>query len=273
MTDTDAIRSAREILAAARKIVVFSGSGLSAESGIPTFRDVGGIWERFRPEDFATIQGLIRMFVTQPDRIREFVYLGIGDAIRAEPNAAHRAIAELEQRRPVTVATQNIDGLHQAAGSRNVFELHGTLYALQCDQCGWRTDLSKDTLSSMIGQLAEPLPRVGRRLRLARLLRPLLSRCSVCRGRMRPAIVFFGEGLPPDAWKGAEQACLQCRAMLVVGTSAQVYPAAMLPSMAHNVGAKIVVVTLDPSFTAPWTDCVVVGPAAEVVPTILGAVV
>lgn len=271
-TETQAIHRAREVFHAARRIVVFSGAGLSAESGIPTFRDVGGIWERFPPEHFATLPGLARMFFAHPDRVREFVSAGIGDAVRAEPNAAHRAIAELERRREVTVVTQNVDGLHQAAGSQVVHELHGTLFALQCDRCGGRSDLSREDLREVVDRLAVPLPRLGRRMRLARLLRPLLPRCRTCRGRMRPAIVFFGESLPAGAWKASEQACLRCQAMLVVGTSAQVYPAAMLPSLAHDAGARIIVVTMDPDFTADWVGDLVVGPATQVVPQILDAV-
>lgn len=265
------IEHARRIFNNAQRIVVFSGAGLSAESGIPTFRDEGGIWDKYPPADFANLPGLARMFLTQPDRLRQFVSAGIGDAVRAEPNAAHKAIAELGQRKQVTVVTQNIDGLHQAAGSKTVHELHGTLYALQCDACGIKTDLSRDRLRRLTESLAEPLPRFGRRLRLARLLQPLLPRCRVCKGRMRPAIVFFGENLPPDAWQGAEQSCMRCQAMLVVGTSLEVYPAAMLPTVAHQIGAKIVIVTTDAKFTANWADCIVVGPAAQVVPEILAA--
>ncbi len=269
MDQCDALTSARHIFAGARRIVVFSGAGLSAESGIPTFRDEGGIWERFPPEEFATLIGLTRVIITQPDRLREFVYAGIGDAVRAEPNDAHLAIADIERRKPVTVTTQNIDGLHQAAGSTTVHELHGTVYAVQCDQCGWRKDLPRQQLHAMVEQLAEPLPRLGRRLRLARVLGPLLPKCEVCRGRMRPAIVFFGESLPPDAWQSSEDACRRCDAMLVVGTSAQVYPAAMLPMIAHEAGAKIVVTTLDPKFRAAWANVLVVGPATQTVPAIL----
>jgi NAD-dependent deacetylase len=269
MSDPELIRLSRQIIANAQRIVVFSGAGLSAESGIPTFRDEGGIWEKFPPADFANLQGLARMFLTQPDRLRQFICSGIGDAVRAEPNAAHRAIATLEKRRKVTVITQNIDGLHQAAGSTTVHELHGTLYALQCDQCGWQKPLSRDTLRELTQALVEPLPRVGRRIRLARLLRPLLARCSECKGRMRPAVVFFGESLPPDAWQAAEQACLRCQVMLVVGTSLQVYPAAMLPTIAHEVGARIIVVTMEPQHTTPGADYTIVGPAAQIIPDIL----
>ncbi len=272
MTASEAIVRAGQMLASARRVVVFSGSGLSAESGIPTFRDEGGIWERFPQEDFAEVSGLIRMFLTQPDRLRAFVSEGIADAARAKPNAAHLAIAELERHCEVTVATQNIDGLHQEAGSTQVHELHGSLFVLRCNRCGRRVDVSREELSDLSERLAAPLPRLGQRTRLIRLVLPLLRRCPSCRGRMRPAIVFFGEQLPTEAWKAAQTASLRCEAMLVVGTSAQVYPAAMLPALAHDVGSKIVVVTLDGSFVAPWADHTVVGPAAEVMPEILQVV-
>lgn len=269
MTDTDVIERAGEIIATAERVVVFSGAGLSAESGIATFRDVGGIWERFPAQDFAEVSGLIRTFMTRPDRLAEFVAEGVGDACRAEPNAAHLAIAELAGRVDVTVVTQNIDGLHREAGSEVVHELHGSLFRLECTRCHRQEPVSREALREMADRLTEPLPRVGRRTRLIRLILPVVRRCSSCRGRMRPAIVFFGEQLPPDAWQASQTACSHCDAMLVVGTSAQIYPAAMLPMLAHDSGAKVVVVTLDTDFAARWADHIVVGPAATVVPQIL----
>jgi NAD-dependent deacetylase len=269
MSDTDALGRAREIFASAERVVVFSGAGLSAESGIATFRDEGGIWERFPPEDFAEVPGLIRTFVTSPDRLREFIAEGVGDAARAEPNAAHRAIADFERRAAVTVVTQNIDGLHREAGSTAVHELHGSLFRLRCTRCDRQEDVSRAALREMADRLAEPLPALGRRTRLIRLLLPMLRRCGSCRARMRPDIVFFGEQLPADAWQPGQEASAHCDTMLVVGTSAQVYPAALLPMLAHDSGAKVVVVTLDPDFVERWANHVVVGRAATVVPQIL----
>ncbi len=272
MNGSDAIERARDAMAQARHICVFSGSGLSAESGIPTFRDEGGIWERFPQEQFAEIGGLVRSFLTQPDRLREFVAEGVGDAARAAPNEAHVAIARTEQKRRVTVATQNIDGLHQAAGSETVHELHGSLFVLQCTGCGWRRELGRETMRQLAADLSEPLPLVAKRTRLTRLLLRLLPRCEVCRARMRPAIVFFGEQLPQDAWHAAQTAAVDADAMLVVGTSATVFPAAMLPAIAHDTGAKIIVATLDADFVAPWADVTVVGAATETVPAIFEGV-
>ena len=269
MTD-DGIQAARDAVASADRTVVFSGAGMSAESGIPTFRDEGGIWERFPPEDFATVPGLVRSFATQPDRLREFVGEGILDAARAEPNAAHLAIASAERDRQVVVVTQNVDGLHSAAGSTVVHELHGSLFVLQCTGCGRKRDVPRTELRELAEGLGTPLPRVARRTRLIRLLLPLLPRCESCKGRMRPAIVFFGEQLPEGAWSAAQAAVLHCDAMLVVGTSAEVYPAAFVPQLAHDSGATVIVVTLDPAFRAPWADHIVLGAAAEVVPLILG---
>ncbi len=271
MSQQDAVALAGATLARAQRIVVFSGAGLSAESGIATFRDVGGIWDRFPQEQFAEVSGLVGVFMTHPDRLREFVCEGVGEPARAEPNAAHLALAELGRSRHVTVVTQNVDGLHQEAGSTTVHELHGTLLALQCQRCGRRTDLCREALRRLAERLSEPLPKVGKRTRLIRLLLPLMRRCETCRGRMRPAIVFFGEQLPPDAWEAAQNASIRCDVMLVVGTSATVYPAAMLPALAHETDATVIVVTLDPSFTASWVDQIVVGPAAEVVPRIVSA--
>jgi NAD-dependent deacetylase len=220
MTETEQIRRVRRVLNSAQRVVVFSGSGLSAESGIATFRDKGGIWERFPQEEFAEIPGLIRVLATQPDRLRRFLCEGIGDAARAEPNPAHRAIAEFAKRHQVTVVTQNIDGLHQAAGTAVVHELHGTLFGLQCTSCGRAEPILRASLRDLADRLAPPLPKIGARTRLIRLIRPLVKRCSLCHGRMRPAVVFFGEQLPPHAWQAAQEACIRCDAMLVVGTSA-----------------------------------------------------
>ncbi len=195
---------------------MLTGAGISAESGIPTFRGPGGLWRSFKPEDLATPQA----FARDPKLCWEWYSWRRGLIAGVEPNAGHAAIAELERRSSAfTLITQNVDGLHQRAGSQNVLEIHGSIWLLRCTICAreW-TDLS----SSL------PIP-------------PLCQ----CGALARPGVVWFGENLNPKIWSAAERAVNACDVLLVVGTSAVVYPAAGLVPLARSAGAKIVEVNLE----------------------------
>lgn len=187
-------------LRGASHVVALTGSGISAESGIPTFRGVTGYWRRHHVEELASPEG----FTRDPHLVWTW-YNERWQACRAaQPNAGHFALAELEQRVPsMTVVTQNVDGLHVRAGSHTVFELHGALREAYCDRCGERAAMPDE---------GWPLDAID----------------HACGGRMRPGVVWFGEALPMQAWAGAEAAVAAADVLLIVGTSAVVYPAAGL---------------------------------------------
>jgi NAD-dependent deacetylase len=263
------LQTARDLIRSARNIVVFTGAGISAESGIPTFRDPGGIWDQFPPDRFATLTGLTTVYRENPDDLRRFFYTGMHTLLQARPNPGHFAIAELSRHVRVTVVTQNIDGLHQRAGSQTVHELHGSMFELHCTQCDRIRNTSLLQLAEMVRLLADPLPSATPHRHILRLLRPITPRCTACRGRMRPTVVLFEEMLPIRAWEPAEQAASTCDLMIVVGTSASVYPAAFLPELAHRAGAQIIVINKDPSMTTSWAHLTLTETAASALPELV----
>jgi len=231
---------ARELLRKSTRIAVLTGAGISAESGIPTFRGSGGLWKNFRPEELATPQAFDR----DPKTVWEW-YLWRRELIaQAQPNAGHRALVELEGRNPeFTVITQNVDGLHDRAGSRHILKVHGDIWINRCRTCGRE-----------IGELpSEPLPH-----------------CT-CGGLLRPGVVWFGEPLPQDVWREAEHAASQADVFLVVGTSALVYPAAGLISYAQQNGAAVIEVNLEQTAFSDSVDVALRGPAGEILPQIIQA--
>ncbi|GIV58547.1 MAG: NAD-dependent deacylase [Bacteroidetes bacterium] len=234
-------------LARARRVAVLTGAGISAESGIATFRDAGGLWERFRPEELANV----RAFLRNPELVQGWYAYRRRIVEQAAPNAGHRALAELETLiADFTLITQNVDGLHQRAGSRNVLELHGNLMRTYCIDCG--RSASADELAA----LAEGAP----------------ARCVACGGLLRPDVVWFGEMLPVEAYEGAEAAARRAEVFLSVGTSAVVYPAAGLPLLAREHGAYVAEVNPEASAIAGALDEVVAGRAGEVLPRLVAAV-
>jgi NAD-dependent deacetylase len=232
----------RERVQEARRVVVLTGAGVSAESGIPTFRGADGLWRRHRAEDLATPEA----FGRDPRLVWEW-YAWRRELIAARrPNAAHEAIAALETHVPeFLLVTQNVDGLHRRAGSRRIVELHGNLWRVRCVAEGAVTE-----------NLEVPLPS-------------LPPRCA-CGALLRPDVVWFGEALPTDAIRQAYDAVESCEVMLVVGTSALVQPAASLPMIAKAHGAYTVEVNLEPTPVASYADESHHGKAGEVLPRSLG---
>ena len=239
--DTATDEVARRI-AAARRVLVVTGAGISAESGVPTFRGPQGLWRDFRPEDLATPQA----FARDPRLVWEW-YAWRRDLIAPlQPNAAHHALARLEQRAPeFLLATQNVDGLHAAAGSRKMVELHGTLWRLRCTACGASSDDRR-----------VPLPE-------------LPPRCA-CGGLLRPGVVWFGEALAAEDVGTAFAAARRCDVALVIGTSSVVYPAAALPEAARQAGAFVVEVNPEATPLTDLADVSLRGAAAATVPTLVG---
>jgi NAD-dependent deacetylase len=235
-----ALAAARAAVRGAAEIVSFTGAGLSAESGIPTFRDgAGGLWAKFDPARLASPEG----FRADPDLVLDWYAWRRRCIAEAEPNAAHRALAA---RADVEHVTQNVDDLLARAGAQRVVSLHGTITEDRCHAgCGHAERVD----------LAEP---------------PERRACPRCGAPMRPAVVWFGEPLPEAAWHRADAACRGCDLLLVVGTSAVVYPAAGLIGLARQCGATVVVVNVNPSDASGLADHELIGKAGDVVPELLG---
>ena len=241
MTDARLMERARMLLREASRVTVLTGAGISAESGVPTFRGAGGLWRQFRAEDLATPEAFRR----DPRLCWEWYDWRRGLLAEARPNAGHYALAELERRTPqFTLITQNVDGLHLTAGSTAVLEIHGTIWMLRCTACG------REWLDRTV-----PLQ--------------LLPRCPACDGLARPGVVWFGENLNPKIWAAAENAASSSDVFLVVGTSALVYPAAGLAPLARSAGAKVIEVNIEPTAMSGLVDCALTGRAGEILPQII----
>jgi NAD-dependent deacetylase len=238
-------------LRAAKKVVVFTGAGVSAESGIPTFRDaLTGLWARFDAERLATPEA----FQQDPELVWGWYEWRRHKVMQAQPNPAHIAIAELAQRLPgLSVITQNVDDLHERAGLRKVIHLHGSLHAPRCSACGRAHALSFD--------MQEVEPDEGRRL--------APPRCVACQGLVRPGVVWFGEALPRQAFDAAIAAVEQCDLLLSIGTSGLVYPAAEMPGLARRKGAHVVQVNPAASGLDSVSNWHVQGRAGERLPGML----
>lgn len=240
----------RAWLQAAQHVAVLTGAGMSAESGIPTFRDAQtGLWARFNPAELATEEG----FRAQPELVWNWYAERRAAMAQVEPNAGHYAIAAYQQRHPgrLTVITQNVDGLHQKAGSTDALTLHGNIF-----QDRW-LDLCFHARHS--GRVCAP----------ERAQADSPPRCPDCGNMLRPDVVWFGEMLPPDTLHAAEQAAQRCDLMLVVGTSGEVYPAAGLAHQARRAGAKVVVVNPHASELDGVAHRVLRGTAAQTLPSLL----
>ena len=245
-------------------VVCLTGAGVSAESGIPTFRGKGGLWEKFSPEIYATTMGLISTFETQPERIVDFLNDFYPLLVKARPNPAHIALASMEKEGILkAVITQNIDGLHQQAGSRSVIELHGNAYRVRCLNCSKTIIWEKGRIKEMVELL-----RIHResRVQLLKVLSRYFPKCE-CGGRFRIDIVLFGEMLPQDALSESYRVLDTCNFLLLIGTSLVIYPAAGLPMYAKEKGAKIVEINSEPSGSP--CDLLIRGKAGQVVPEIL----
>ncbi len=227
-------------LRAARSVFVLTGSGISAESGLPTFRGVGGLWHSHRVEELASPEG----FARDPRLVWTWYNERKAAHQRAEPNAGHYALAHLQAIVPEFVlATQNVDSLHLRAGTSGLLELHGSLREARCTGCGERRPLDATGL---------PLEEID----------------HACGGRMRPDIVWFGESLPQATWRNAEAAAARADVILVVGTSAVVYPAAALATH-YNDSAYVVEINPEETAISGRVDGVLRGTAARMLPAIV----
>lgn len=234
---------AQDVLHLSKRIVVFTGAGISVESGIPTFRDDGSLWRRFPPSQFANWRSIIRLAQDNPTLLAEFAVAVFKPIALASPNPAHAAIAALEGgAATITVITQNIDGLHQVAGSANVIEIHGSAFEIvQRSLLGTQkvTRLSRPELAATVAKLE--LLQQNSRSSLTDFLEAAAPIFGVgMNGPYHPNLVMFGDMLPTEPWQLAVTAATECDCMLIVGTSQLVVPAATLPTMAKNAGAHII---------------------------------
>jgi len=235
------VQQAQQWIAEASRIAALTGAGISAESGVPTFRGASGMWKRFRPEDLATPGAFSR----DPKLVWEWYCWRRGIIAGSAPNAGHFALAGIEKRAAAfTLITQNVDGLHDRAGSRNILKVHGDIWDVRCLSCG------REERDERV-EFPELPPRCG------------------CGGMLRPAVVWFGEGLPQDVWNAAEDAVRSCEVMLVVGTSAVVYPAAGLVPLAKSAGAKVIEINVDETQFSSLVDFSLRGPSGELLPRLL----
>ena len=242
----DSIAELRQALEESVPVVALTGAGISAESGVPTFRGANGLWRNFSPEKLATPEA----FAENPRLVWEWYDWRRSMIREARPNAGHLALVELERRKTAqsatafTLVTQNVDGLHDRAGNRNTVKLHGDLWVVRCTGCG-------------AVERNEEVP-----------LRGLPPHCR-CGALLRPGVVWFGEPLPPDAWERAARASAIARIFLVIGTSAIVYPAAGLAREAREAGASLAIVNPEPTPLDPMADWVLRGPSGEILPRLL----
>jgi NAD-dependent deacetylase len=237
------LERAAALVRAAERLAVLTGAGVSAESGVATFRGAGGLWEGHRVEDVATPWAFLR----DPTLVWRFYNARRAGLRTVGPNPGHYALVALEKRfsgERFGLVTQNVDGLHRAAGSQRVFEIHGSIARVRCSGCGRVEERSDEEL-------------------------PDLPRCTLCGELLRPDVVWFEEPLPEDIWEQAVRAVRSCDCCLVVGTSAIVYPAAGLVDLARQHGAQVIEVNLARTPASDLADVGLYGPSGVMLPRLV----
>jgi NAD-dependent deacetylase len=238
-----ALEKAARLLRQADRLAVLTGAGISAESGLATFRGAGGLWEGHAVEDVATPEA----FTRDPLLVWRFYNARRAGLRTVRPNPGHEALVRLEERFTgdrFALLTQNVDGLHRAAGNRRVFELHGTLARVRCTGCGVVEDRGHEEL-------------------------PELPHCAGCNALLRPDVVWFHEMLPQDVWTAAARAVRDCNCLIVAGTSAIVYPAAGLVELAQHAGAGVIEVNLERTPASQHADVSLWGSSGQVLPRLV----
>lgn len=242
----DSIHSLASDIKNSKHIVAFTGAGISAESGIPTYRGENGLWNKYDPNRYANIDYFLQDPSYYWSFFREVRYPMLK---KVKPNKAHMALVELEKEEDLkTVITQNIDGLHQEAGSSSVIELHGTTRQIYCMNCS--EEYSLDEAFSLLETECPPL-------------------CRECRGNLRPAVVFFGEALNPQVLQSAHKAAESCDLLIAIGSSLVVYPAADIPLRAKQRGASLAIINKEKTPLDVYADHVINDEAGKVLPQTL----
>lgn len=229
-------------LRSAQRVAVLCGAGVSAESGVPTFRDAqSGLWARYAPEELATPQA----FEENPALVWEWYEWRRGLITHAQPNPAHYALVEIEKRvSSFTLITQNVDGLHQQAGSQNILELHGNIWHNRCFRCNQAIDIPQAPIHDLV-------------------------HCPDCGGNVRPGVVWFGEPIPVEELQQAWKAARKCQIFFSIGTSAVVYPAAAMPEVAKESGALLVEINPHETPLTTSADYFLAGPAGHILPELV----
>ena len=241
MNSMNALQEIRSRLAGARSVAILTGAGISADSGVPTFRGADGLWRNFRAEDLATPEA----FARDPRLVWEWYNWRRELIATKSPNAAHQALVELERRiERFWLITQNVDGLHRAAGSTRLSEIHGNIWRVRCTDCS-RVEDNREV----------PIP--------------LLPSCGACGGLLRPHIVWFGESLDEEDLRRSYAALESCEMLLIIGTSGIVYPAASFAPVAKSAGAFVAELNLDPTPHSDTVDVSLKGRAKDLVPALL----
>jgi len=238
MSENFLLKKAREIISKCQRLTVLTGAGISAESGVPTFRGADGLWRQYKATDLATPEAFDR----DPKLVWEFYNWRRELLAKVQPNPAHKALVKLEKRIPSFVLiTQNVDGLHQQAGSKNVIELHGNIWWVKCTSCAYLT-------------------------RDKRVPLPILPFCPKCGALLRPHVVWFGESLNPKILDKAIESISSTQVLLVVGTSAVVQPAASFIWIAKQRGATVIEINLEKTAATEIADISLLGKAGEILP-------
>lgn len=242
----DSILSAAEAIKGSENLIALTGAGISVESGIPDFRSAGGLWAKYDPNIYASIE----TFNRRPEKAWDMLFEMVKVTDSAEPNPAHRALADLEKIGYLkAVITQNIDNLHQEGGSRNVIEYHGNASILECRRC------SRDYHVDDFDLTGREIPR-----------------CKACSQILKPAVIFFGEMIPKQALTESHNLAGYADAVIVIGTSAMVYPAAAIPHEAKTRGAVVIECNIEHTgLTGSITDIFIEGPAGETLPKLVEA--
>jgi NAD-dependent deacetylase len=241
--DHQLIRRAAKDILQSKKTIAFTGAGISVESGIPDFRGAQGLWQKYDPEEYAYIHA----FYANPDKVWLMLKDMFSLIMAAKPNPAHIGLAELEGMGLLSsVITQNVDSLHQAAGNKNVIEFHGSHRTLTCLKCSTKRDGTSLTIND------------------------LPARCPRCSSLLKPDVVFFGEPIPWEAQVRSSKESESCSAVIVIGTSAVVYPAASIPITAKERGAIVIEINMEPTpLTDQISDYLISGSAGKIIPAIV----
>ncbi len=240
----DQFDTVAKLCAQAQSIAALTGAGVSAESGLKTFRDPDGLWQKFSPQELANV----RAFLSNPDLVQSWYRSRKRAALEAVPNAGHVALAQLGERTAsFALITQNVDNLHTRAGSANVLELHGNLLRNYCIDCLTPASIAVDSVE--------------------------LQKCDTCGGLIRPDVVWFGEQLPTQILEKAHEAAVRSNVFFSIGTSAEVYPAADLPIAAKTSGAVLVEVNTATTALTRHADFVFTGPSGEILPQLVDRLV
>lgn len=245
---SEIISHVRSLVKDAKKIVFFTGAGISRESGIPTFRGEEGLWKKYDPTRLASFSG----FISEPELVWEFFYSRQRLICQANYNEGHKAIAVLEANRPgvCSVLTQNIDRLHQRAGSKDVVELHGNIFGVICMECGFEEQLDHLDFFTRFSESSIP-------------------KCSICDNIMKPSVVLFEESLPANEWQKAMYLSGNCDLMFIVGSSLNVSPANTLPYYALRNKATLIEVNPNETDMTYLMNYSFRGSAAEILPILL----